>query len=725
MSKAVLARPAVLETTGLEGHEFRLAESRPSVRAEILAESIREEADGSLLLRLRVASAYPVRRWGYFDGGLEEFEEVLSFDAGAHRDERLASGRTPLLSAHSTWSLDSVLGVVFDPTWNREEGYVEAACRISAREELAGLRKDVRSRIVVNTSAGYRVYQYRDVTQKGDPRRRLLAIDWEIRECSLVPIGADPTSSTRSAPQGPEERAETATLWTPPKPRERTMDPELETTPAPAASATPATQEPTRAAPAAAPAPAPAAPAPSAPVDPAATERARQRGIRTKLRAAGLPVDGELATRLLDEGVPLERATSDILDAVTRRDGALETRGEVAVGVSDADRFLGQIEDVIAQRTIRNLLTTEERAALDKRLQGNPLVHRRLLFIGERYLEVVHGARDLGRLNAMELATQVLFHRRDPGAMARSAPGFHVTSDFASVLANVANKGLQRMFMMTPDTYSQWVVFGTLPDFKQSKRVNLGDAPRLVRKPEGGEVSFGAVGEKGENVQLLTYARALAISRESLVNDDLGAFMRFPRAFGGASKQLIADLVYSVLTANAALSDGFALFDATNHGNLVTGAGNSLSAAGVAALTNVRALARRQKGITPGNNETPFFLSVDLPHLRVPENLETAAQQLTTSIQAQQVGNVNPFQGAFRSVMAEPRLGAVSQAAFYLMTDPAMMDTIEVDFLEGEQGPVIESRMSWTSEGVEMKCRLDVGVAATEYRGLYKNEGTT
>ena len=722
---ALVKKPSRRDVTGLSAREVRV-EAIGCVRADIRPDSIQPQADGSLRLRVLAASAFPVRRFGYFDGGFEEFEEVLSFEEGAHRDERLSSGRAPLLAVHSTWSLEDVLGVVSDPVWDRQAETCDVAVTVSGVASLAELRQKIRERIVTNTSIGYRVYQYRDVTQKGDERRRLLAIDWETREVSLVPMGADPTSSIRA-----EARAErpTATLWTEPTREERTMDPENET---PAASTTtaaapsaPATSE----ARAATPTPSPAPAAPPAPTeDGAARELARSRSIRAKLTQARIALDSPLAVELLDQPVPVARATERILDELTRRDAAhAPTHGENRASVQGGTEqtALRQIEDVLLRRSVFQLLPEAERAAIEQRLQGNPFVYKRLIDLGEAYLQHVHGRRGLERMAPREKADAILFSRHDSPAEVRSSPGFHVTTDFPQVMANVANKGLQRAFTLTPDTFSEWVVFGTLPDFKAAKRVALGDAPRLVRKPEGGELTFGTVSDKGEAVQLLTYARGLLVTREMLINDDLRAFSKFPGAFGGASKQLVADLVYSILTANAALADGFALFDATNHLNYVTGSGNSLATAGVAALSAIRALGRRQKAIAPANGETPFFAGQEIVHLRVPENLETAAQQLVASIQAQQVGNVNPFSGTYRSVRAEPRLGAVSQIAFYGMADSSMVDTIEVDYLDGESGPVIESRMEWLTDGVSMKCRLDVGAAATEYRGLYKNDGTT
>lgn len=723
------AEDGALEVRELEG-------SYSWTRADIQPGSVKKDADGSLLLRMRLASSTPVRRVGYLDGGFEEFEEVLSFEPGAHRGGRLESGRAPLLAVHREYDLSSILGVLFDPRETNTggfEGFLECSARVSARAELEGVRGDIAAGILTNVSVGYRVFQYRDITERpvtapgqpppaARPMRRLLAIDWESREGSLLPVGADPTASVRS---GTTDEPHEVVLWSPQT--ERKMEPETEPASGATATVPPPAQPATPPAPAAR-APAPAQPAPVAPaVDAGAAELNRQRAIRDKLRRQGIDLDGKLARSLLDNPVPMAEATDRILESLaTRADGAPESSAVIPAGGDDADKAVRAIEDALTWRACRSQLKGKELEDLKARLQGNPYVHHRLLRIGEDYLGRVHGMRDLARYDPLSLAGLVLDTRRNPGAIqTRAVPAFHVTADFASVLANIANKALQRQYDMTPDTYSQWVNFGELSDFKQGKRVNLGDAPRLLRKYEGAEIVMGAVGEKGEPVQLTTWARGLTISRESLVNDDLGAFTRFPRAFGSSAKQLVADLVYLILTGNAALADGFNLFDDTNHGNYVTGTGNSLSAAGVAALSAVRQRARRQKGIAPGNNETAFFLRVDLPHLRVPENLETAAQQLTTSIQAQQVGNVNPFQGAFQSVMAEPRLGAVSQAAFYMMADPAAVETVEVDFLQGEAGPQIESRMSWSAEGVEMKCRLDVGVAAVEFRGLYKNDGTT
>jgi hypothetical protein len=73
--------------------------------------------------------------------------------------------------------------------------------------------------------------------------------------------------------------------------------------------------------------------------------------------------------------------------------------------------------------------------------------------------------------------------------------------------------------------------------------------------------------------------------------------------------------------------------------------------------------------------------------------------------------------------IAEPRLDAASDKAWYLIANPNQIDTIEYAYLEGQQGAYIESRNGFDVDGVEIKARLDFGAKAIDWRGLYKNSG--
>ncbi|MEH0072921.1 hypothetical protein V6L77_26195 [Pannonibacter sp. Pt2-lr] len=75
------------------------------------------------------------------------------------------------------------------------------------------------------------------------------------------------------------------------------------------------------------------------------------------------------------------------------------------------------------------------------------------------------------------------------------------------------------------------------------------------------------------------------------------------------------------------------------------------------------------------------------------------------------------------SPISEPRLDAASATAWYLAASPNQIDTIEYAYLEGQQGAYIETRNGFDVDGVEIKCRLDFGAKAIDWRGLYKNPG--
>lgn len=214
----------------------------------------------------------------------------------------------------------------------------------------------------------------------------------------------------------------------------------------------------------------------------------------------------------------------------------------------------------------------------------------------------------------------------------------------------------------------------TAPDFKTIARTALGDSPTLEKVNEHGEYKYGSVSEAREAYSIASYGKIVALTRQTLINDDLSAFTRLPEMFGRAAADLESDTVWGIITANAALADSIALFHAS-HGNLPTGAAISVAQLGVC-----RAAMRVQTGLDGRKiNVTPRYLLV-------PAALETIAQQFTSQAYAASASSsINPFAGALQ-VLAEPRLDTASTTAWYMAADPAQIDTIEYAYLEGNQG---------------------------------------
>lgn len=444
--------------------------------------------------------------------------------------------------------------------------------------------------------------------------------------------------------------------------------------------------------------PAPAAPEPTAEQRAAEGERTRVQGIITACRSARMPQT--MADQLIADGVSLVDAQSRIFAEMEKRGGDAigPQRSQSATVTMGEDPFVhvrGGIENALLHRVAPQFFELE---ADGRRYRGLTLLDTAKLYMQARGIRVT----DLSRLEIAGVALGL-----------RSGAGYHGTSDFPYLLADVANKTLRRAYEEFPITFAPLVRRTTVPDFKTVNRVQLGDAPALQQVLEHGEFTRGTIGEGREQFAISTYGRIFAVTRQTLVNDDTDAFSRVPVLFGRALRNLESDLVWAQITSNPTMGDSNPLFS-TAHANLSTVDGTI----DVTTLGAGRAAMRKQTGLDGQK------INVVPKYLVVPTDLETKADQLTATIVPATASNVNIFSGRL-TVIAEPRLDTASTAAWYLAADPAQIDIIELAMLEGQDGPSVESRIGFDVDGMEIKARHDVAAKALDWRGLYKNEGDT
>jgi hypothetical protein len=89
---------------------------------------------------------------------------------------------------------------------------------------------------------------------------------------------------------------------------------------------------------------------------------------------------------------------------------------------------------------------------------------------------------------------------------------------------------------------------------------------------------------------------------------------------------------------------------------------------------------------------------------------------------APNAGAVNVLQDIV-TLVTDPLLDVANNSAWYLAADPAVTDTIEVAFLNGQDTPYIEQQNGFNVDGVTFKIRIEYGVKALDWRGLYLNPG--
>lgn len=145
-------------------------------------------------LDVTFTTSAPYRRYDWRND--EEYDEVLSFEPGHVKLDRLNMG-APVLNNHDRYGgLNSQIGVV-ERAWI-ENGQGGATIRLSKREDVKGIVQDVRDGIIKNISIGYEVRAVQREDQGEGKRPIYRAIDWEPFEISLVPIPADPMAQVRT-----------------------------------------------------------------------------------------------------------------------------------------------------------------------------------------------------------------------------------------------------------------------------------------------------------------------------------------------------------------------------------------------------------------------------------------------------------------------------------------------------------------------------------------------
>lgn len=294
------------------------------------------------------------------------------------------------------------------------------------------------------------------------------------------------------------------------------------------------------------------------------------------------------------------------------------------------------------------------------------------------------------------------------------------TSDFPILLENVLHKTLQAAYMASPDTWSRFCAIGSVSDFRPHKRYRVGSIGNLDTLNELGEFKTKAIPDgESDSITASTRGNIINISRQAIINDDLGAFTNLASSLGRAARRTIEAAVYARLAENSGagptLEDGLALFHAT-HGNLISaGAG----APSVAQFDSMRVLMTQQRDV--GGND---YLDLRPAIWLGPVGLGGEARVVNGSEYDPDSNNklqrANKVRGLVADIVDSPRL---SGTAHYMFADPADAPAFEVAFLDGNDTPYLENETGFTVDGTSWKVRLDFGVGVRDYRGAVKNNG--
>lgn len=636
-----------------------------------------------------------VRRYDWYNG--RYYWEELSTDEGACDLSRLQAG-APLLNTHWRYSLGDVIGVVESASIDGKEG--RAVVRFSERDDVEPIFRDVQSGIVRNVSVGYAITEMdRIPPSDAEPLWIYRAVRWQPFELSLVPVGADAGAGVRSA-SGELQRRDDAPVNAcvfndfdnPADSADREKEGDMPKEVQAEATAAKDKVDETRQSAATQP-------------DAAALEAARAEGARRENERQAV-VRQVCDTLRLEDSFRAELLADTSLTVDQIRAKALEQAAKVSDSTAGRSASIHTVRDETSTRRSLMSEALEHRARPLEKLSDGARQYRGmdLLDMARECIEAAGGS--VRGLSKREVAIIALNMDRSLATRA----GMASTSDFPEILATTIGRTLRQAYSLAPRTFTPWCRPATAPDFRQVARTQLSEMTKFQSVNEGGEYKIMSFGDSAEKYSLGKYGGIIALTWESVINDDLGAFARIPQAIAEEAAATESDIVYGILTGNPNMADTVALFHST-HGNLA----GSAAAISDTSLGLGRAAMRKQTG-PKGRvlNITPDFLIVG-PDKEAEANKYTSAQFV-----AAKASDINPNFNTSLEVVVDARL---TGNQWYLAARPARIDTIEYAYLEGEEGLFIERQEGFEVDGLKIKARHVFAAKAIDWRGLYKNAG--
>lgn len=308
---------------------------------------------------------------------------------------------------------------------------------------------------------------------------------------------------------------------------------------------------------------------------------------------------------------------------------------------------------------------------------------------------LVQGYRsdDVDRLDKMDLFRASFGRPGDVGLQTRDSGTLHNTASFANLTESLLNKSLRAGYGEAKVTYDKIINKGDpVPDFKKKNVYTTSAVGNLTAWVDGSKPDLASFMDYKDSYGVEAFAKMLEFTWQLFQNDDMSALTKAPFKLGDAARRTINAYVWGFVTGNPTLADGQAFFLASATGNRKKA--NYISSGLVPTVASIGALEelmRQQVGQnTREGNTGPDILSISPRYIVTPTAVvRNTARAIVRSVSdpASSNSNVsNPYEREME-VLDEPLLAANSTTAWYMVADPALVDGIELSFLQGFETP--------------------------------------
>ena len=289
------------------------------------------------------------------------------------------------------------------------------------------------------------------------------------------------------------------------------------------------------------------------------------------------------------------------------------------------------------------------------------------------------------------------------------------THSISNVLAATYGKYLLAGFEAVESTWEAISSIRPLNDFKSVTGVRLDGGFVFDEVGSDGKLKSADASDATRTLQAKTYGRMSSITRQDIVNDDLGALTQVPRRLGRGA----------ALKFNSVFWTEFQSSNSSYYEAASAAGGNALAIASLeSAYTAYGQLTDpdgNPLGVTPAILLVPKGLAITARKLNSSANMIVSSLGSTSSKVLEPQANVlagllDPVESSYLTTAA-----TASNSTWWLCANPNDIPAMEVGFLNGQRQPTVESAdADFDTLGIQVRGYFDYGVSKGEKRAAYR-----
>lgn len=280
------------------------------------------------------------------------------------------------------------------------------------------------------------------------------------------------------------------------------------------------------------------------------------------------------------------------------------------------------------------------------------------------------------------------------------------SGDFADIITESVRTVMRDEAQVRAPLWRELANTENLPNFKETDLILINDAPDLMAVSEDGEYKAATIKGSGEKIQLASFGREIAFTRQAIINDEIALISKIPRKFMQSAYRLSDKLMFNAILSGK-MGDGesvFTLGGSNKWGNFVKDIPGADYQALIMALHKAFATATTSEGdaldlrgeILLANPDHASFLEAVLNTASKPDSFNPAYKKFPKVIETARLADIN---------------GAIALTG-------KTFDSVVMGFLDGTQDPWLETGDGWSSDGAKFRITYDVTSKVLDRRGI-------